>query len=668
MDVVDKNGPSSSTAIKHPSISKGADENEESYEEMGVNVQNSKKPTTKHYMSPTISAASKANPPRKKILAERNESLDNSLQKTPASLDSKATSSTEFDDNEQNVLVDDLSSGPYDPLTNYLSPRPKFLRYKPNRRQELFLRRENQAKEGNDDGLTIVGNGSLKTEKGINSEANLASSCGSLATGFNDANVKQESELMDESEDEFEEVCEEGGWGFRGILKILVLLTVLVFSTLYISSMNSPTPPPVVQAVMGLKDGYHMIQGHIHEFVMSLESGKYLLVDREGTQMSFIDIDGIEEEEMIEDVKIGETEHSDGLNEVMEIRNGEVKVLEMVEDEEEGVVDEFREGEESADASDLGEKGIVDEVFKVQAGESADASDLEMARIGEVSNEVAANSELQGPEAVEVIQMPLTNESSVPNTLEKENEMVHEPIKEEIFDREMGGIGNITDDYDVHEVLTPNEGLIKHLETESILKAVIGFSVFSSIVAFLVLVLHFRKNRNASKDSHPVVEPCLDSVIAEKCCSLLANEEDMDKHIEHPVSFANSMSLINSLEEDSKQTYESRAPTIELLGELVVGEMSSSLRSCGVKSRMIESEVSSYSVSMEKGIGSKANSLPVRVQPALSQISKINLPSYTDEKKIVKKEEGGDGEVNKVLVTTPLRRSSRIRNRPIASP
>ncbi|KAJ9190265.1 hypothetical protein P3X46_001485 [Hevea brasiliensis] len=653
MDGSDMNVSSSSTPNKLPSISKGADENEHSYQEMGLNVQNSKKPsattTTKHYMSPTISAVSKANPPRKKILAERNESLHNSLQNASildsktiqksTSLDSKTTSSTEFDENEQNALVDDLSSKPYDPLTNYLSPRPKFLRYKVNRRQELFLRRENQEKEGKD-GLTIIRNGSLETQKGIDSEGNLASSCGSLAAGFNETNVKEEGEEIGESEDELEEVYEERCWGFGGILKFLLLLSVLVFSTLYISDMNSSTPPSVVQAVTGLKDGYHMIQDHVYEFVKSLESGKYFLVGREGKQTSFVDIDGIEEEEMIEDVKIGEAEHSDRLNELVEISSGEGRVLEMVEDEKEGVVDELSEGEESEAVQivEHGEKEIVDE--------------------------------LQGPEAVEVLQMPLTNESSVPDTFEKENEMARYPIKEEIFDWQMGGMVIDSDD---HEILideaegTQKEDLIKHIETESILKAVIGFSVFSSIIASLVLALRFRKNRNARKDNHQVVEPCFDSVIANKCCSPLANEED--KHIEHPVSIANSRSLINSLEEDYKQTYESRAPTIELLGELQVEEMSSSLRSCGMKNRVIESEVSSYSVSMEKvGIGSNAASVPVRVQPALSQISNMNLPSYTDGRKNVKKEDGGDGEVNKVVVTTPLRRSSRIRNRSIAHP
>ncbi|KAF2301125.1 hypothetical protein GH714_020266 [Hevea brasiliensis] len=391
MDGSDMNVSSSSTPNKLPSISKGADENEHSYQEMGLNVQNSKKPsattTTKHYMSPTISAVSKANPPRKKILAERNESLHNSLQNASildsktiqksTSLDSKTTSSTEFDENEQNALVDDLSSKPYDPLTNYLSPRPKFLRYKVNRRQELFLRRENQEKEGKD-GLTIIRNGSLETQKGIDSEGNLASSCGSLAAGFNETNVKEEGEEIGESEDELEEVYEERCWGFGGILKFLLLLSVLVFSTLYISDMNSSTPPPVVQAVTGLKDGYHM-RRKANEFCC---------------------IDGIEEE-MIEDVKIGEAEHSDRLNELVEISSGEGRVLEMVEDEEEGVVDELSEGEESEAVQivEHGEKEIVDEVFKVQAEESADASDLEMAKTGEVSDQVAANSELQGPEA-----------------------------------------------------------------------------------------------------------------------------------------------------------------------------------------------------------------------------------------------------------------------------
>jgi hypothetical protein len=96
-------------------------------------------------MSPTISAASKANPPRRKILAESNGFLDTHLQKTPT-FGSKTISSIEFAEYGENVLLDHLSSRPYDPLTSYISPRP-FLRYKPNRHRDIFLRRENEARE-----------------------------------------------------------------------------------------------------------------------------------------------------------------------------------------------------------------------------------------------------------------------------------------------------------------------------------------------------------------------------------------------------------------------------------------------------------------------------------------------------------------------------------------
>ncbi|EEF46374.1 hypothetical protein RCOM_1488230 [Ricinus communis] len=444
MNVSDKTISSSSTSNKPPSIPKGTDENEESYHDKGLNVQNLKKSTAttpapiKQFMSPTISAASKANPPRKKILAERNDSQDTYPQKTQnfdskstqkaTNPDSRITSSIEFGDNQENALIDDLSSRPYDPLTNYLSPRPKFLRYKPNRRREILLGQENQVKEGKDDGP-------LEAKK----EIDLPSPCGALAADSTKPNAEQENEESDDSEEEYEELDEERGcWGVRGVVKFFLLMGVLVFSTLYISSMNSPIPSPSVQAVVSVKDGYYMMQDH--------------------------------------------------------------------------------------------------------------------------------------------------------------------------------------------------------------------------------------KNRNARKDSDTIPEPCLDSMRAEKCSSLLADKED--SHIEHPITFANFKSLINSLEEDSKQTHESRAPTFELLGELVVGEMSSSLRSCSRKSRVIESEMSSHSVSVEKGIGSKANSTPVQLQSAFSETSTTNFHSFTNEKKILKKEEeegGGDGDVKKmVTTTTPLRRSSRLRNRAVS--
>ena len=90
---------------------------------MGPNSPNPKKLTQKHYMSPTISAASKAIIPKKKILAERNEASKSIfsepvVQKT-SNLESKTTSSNpvmeksdiaspqgfEPNGNEENVVV-----------------------------------------------------------------------------------------------------------------------------------------------------------------------------------------------------------------------------------------------------------------------------------------------------------------------------------------------------------------------------------------------------------------------------------------------------------------------------------------------------------------------------------------------------------------------------------
>lgn len=62
-------------------------------------------------------------------------------------------------------------------------------------------------------------------------------------------------------------------------------------------------------------------------------------------------------------------------------------------------------------------------------------------------------------------------------------------------------------------------------------------------------------------------------------------------------------------------------PSVVFLGEFEVGEISS-LRSCGMESRMIEIEVISIrSVSMKKGMVTMTHSVPVHVQPAFSEIS-----------------------------------------------
>ncbi|GAV75918.1 hypothetical protein CFOL_v3_19394, partial [Cephalotus follicularis] len=231
------------------------DENDPSYQEMGRNLQDQKNSRAKHYMSPTLSAASKTALPRKKILAESNQSFDTHLEKTPT-FDSKATPKTSNLANPNDSLFQStpLSSQgteshdkeqilkPYDPVTNYLSPRPKFLRYKPNRRRDVILRRENEAKEEN---------GGLSNSACFNFGSN------------------KDDELQ--SDDEFEEIEEDRGWCLRGLLKFLLVLAILVLCTSYISSMNSPTPSFSVEATDCVNASFHIIQNNVHQFVRSFE-------------------------------------------------------------------------------------------------------------------------------------------------------------------------------------------------------------------------------------------------------------------------------------------------------------------------------------------------------------------------------------------------------------
>ncbi|KAL2539999.1 Uncharacterized protein Adt_00977 [Abeliophyllum distichum] len=97
-------------------------------------------------------------------------------------------------------------------------------------------------------------------------------------------------------------------------------------------------------------------------------------------------------------------------------------------------------------------------------------------------------------------------------------------------------------------------------------------------------------------------------------------------------------------------------------GEIVTREVGSSHR----KIPVIESEECNASQKW-----SKTRPVSVPSQPFFAQeISTKDSPSYrsfTDEMKILKKEGSKDGEP-KIELTTPVRRSSRIRNRSITSP
>ncbi|XP_065854248.1 uncharacterized protein [Euphorbia lathyris] len=234
---------------------------------------------TKHFMSPTISAASKINAaPRKKLLMERNESVRTSVNsnedsdfKPEKGLIKKEVSFnptvTYLEDKEEEIMtsyqdLDSVSSPalapldadplmlPYDPKTNYLAPRPKFRLYKPNPRLELYLKQR--------DGKQLEE--SFESESSSDSEFSEQESDESYLDSQKDSEVAASGDVVPEEEEEEEESEPNSIATFEGAIegrkvskrhlltrpKFTALLFVLALAGLWASVSNSPIMDPSV--------------------------------------------------------------------------------------------------------------------------------------------------------------------------------------------------------------------------------------------------------------------------------------------------------------------------------------------------------------------------------------------------------------------------------------
>ncbi|KAJ7951700.1 Protein Ycf2 like [Quillaja saponaria] len=569
---------------------------------------------------------------------------------------------------------------PCDPLKNYITPRPKFLQYKPNRCREIFLTQKNGIGE-REDALTVTPNGSFNSENCTDAEADSVYGHGShglsSSSQRNELEVEDEEversdvagEESDEEDEEFEgsdeedgEIEKERGWNVKGALKFLLLCFILLLSTSYILSMNSQVPSPISQCFEVDRYGYWMIQNHKYESASwqpkggigsltktgivevdqgaieegikyveeivetysenKIESGSNLLDQKEETQEGIIDC--AKEEIVVEDGNVEVDEIADKLWEDLEQEGGGNEDVEMVDNQEKEPVD-----------------GMT-EVLELQRGESGDPVAIVINKEGEVANSERVDN---------------NDEYFETASLDKEENL--------------------------------GEGPVEHMRSELLVKAVIGVSTVSTIAVSLILAFHFKQKNRVEKDFCLSVSPCLESSIllqektteknsspivvdpysehmmTGKCSSVSPSERDWQS--KHTFSFMGPSLSRHSVDTEGCQGI--RAPTVELLGEFVIGELSSSLRSCGVNKRYTEKEDINYSVSFAKSPGIKSHSVPVDPQPAFSsELSTIGSPSYgsfTPQRKIMKKEE----EKREVkVITTPIRRSSRIRNRAVTSP
>ncbi|KAF8393458.1 hypothetical protein HHK36_021702 [Tetracentron sinense] len=732
----------SSTPIKPSSIPKPSlseddveiNENDQSLHQIGSKLHIPKKSMTKNFMSPTISAASKAAMPRKKILVERNGASspilpDTHVQKT-LHTDSRVSSAdlgydsisgyssqvtpisyrvSESDDDDQNTFVPESSSQPYDPLKNYLSPRPRFLRYKPNRRLGFLLGRHSELREG-EDGFRVSGCVSLESKKSIEEETSIedygkSSTSSSSLEGFEKQDglspepLKNE-EIHEGEDDDLEDVEveeEERPWHLIEVLKYLLLLGVLILSTLYISSMNSPKHPPALEASWDFKEGYlkiknHLFQATVENFIMGSNFFEQKLEKFNGLRElnETIDDEGIEKDEIVKQEMRETDEISDTMSGVLEIQGREFadvsdhemeKAEEVFDKMDEILKPQVTETAEIYESLQVSQTLFISEwgddqnsefgIYSTSESISKAAQDIdesvskatervttyegigidevvepEMEKVENITEGMHELFRLQGREAMEITQA-------------SQKQFMLERMVNENKDSDIPTTSNT-------QVNSEKDEIIRPMKASSNSKVAIGVSILSVIMASLISgFFYFKRRKMSVKDSSLIVQPFPEPpVVVENSILALPSKEEQIEKVE---SYPNPSSSVHS-----KEIYQSRAPTVELLGEYVVGgEVSSSHKSRAIQSKMIESQESNFSVSQEKRSRSKVPSFSNDLHPSLSDFSATGSPSYgsfTVQGKIVRKKEGENGEEMPKVITTPVRRSSRIHNRMVMSP
>ncbi|TYG85397.1 hypothetical protein ES288_A13G050700v1 [Gossypium darwinii] len=338
---------------------------------------------TKNFMAPTISAASKINAsPRKKILVERNELPRSSVsfsdvkslimqdnESTPeVALKPKKVSFSDvksmiMEDNECKEPLEGNANSvqvipsleispkvsilapldadplmlPHDPQTNYLSPRPQFLHYRPNPRIELYRERDDKQLE------ECLATESYYDTGETESEGSQRESEDAAAT------VEESFETKRRSRQHF---CIKS--------KFIVLLMVLAFSYFSVLAANSPAftssgleelsllnfhVPPQVTAFAKAK--FDVFSENLWQWSDSFVS--YVSSSREGDKFNLFEYANLSHLLEDEDHVVDEGHHGlmfDHSVIANDKYHGEVEANEAVDEDEEEIEEETDAGED----------------------------------------------------------------------------------------------------------------------------------------------------------------------------------------------------------------------------------------------------------------------------------------------------------------------------------
>lgn len=222
--------------------------------------------------SPFISTS----PPfKKKILAERDPNAH--LDATPK----EKSLIQEIHPLRVHSIFDSSYSVPYDPVNNFTSPRPAFLRYNPDRRKEILLRMRNEE-------VSVSG-----SEISQDQENSFEEDLDSISSDLSLEDVEPDG-------DEEEEVQERRPWCSR-MVWILLLLGVLLLSHLFLFPMSSPSGPSRQNNLITTNSMYRdLLKAHMGLSDMCLDIGEGIcdFAVSDGSVMDHLgdsgEIDGVE--------------------------------------------------------------------------------------------------------------------------------------------------------------------------------------------------------------------------------------------------------------------------------------------------------------------------------------------------------------------------------------
>ncbi|PWA81548.1 hypothetical protein CTI12_AA185040 [Artemisia annua] len=622
----------------------------------------------KHFMSPTISAANK-----KKILTERNENNDVVEQNSvvwSSSFGSKAVKFPVVGDVDGEVGLK-----PYDPVKNYTSPRPKFLRYNPNRRRKIL-------KENDEDSVRNSTNSSINAscglELGMGSLGTTDSSCQKESVERVENVIDKEGEVDDdegdESEDDEEEVVEyeeDRFWSLKGLLKWSLVVIALVLMTQGICSVNSPTGSDTLETlgdfsnwsfvnrsaglnfpeaeesiniVMGFKDrayvwalDYSKIgTGPVRD--ADLEARRFEKVevnhDYEGLHMVETVKELVEGENgLIDDVVVETVEESAGVENgliddtVVETGKESVEV-------ENGLTDDVVHHDEMLSNEDTDHSQLIETLPEQNIAESEvleiDDVDFSQDVVNEQLEEVV-NDETEDTDHTQPIEVMETDDVEVKK--EVSDQLLTADLNQDGFDEDMKVAEKVTGDIKTTEMASSDPAV----------------TVLTGLVVLLLTSIGAIYHSKRTKSTPPVTTPVQKEDLKEAEPS--TNPSSLIQQKEEQTLVTSAASLAESKEDVSEEISHINAPSVELLSEFVFGEE-------------VTSSVRSY-MSPE---ANASNSLVQTTTVSFSRTSTSYTEISTGDSHTARKPRRKAAESSSLVTPSSVRRSSRIQSRSVMSP